>query len=85
MDKDRRDEIHNQLRLMRAAHNVARWLMEDVVKEIQNAIDGKPLSIDVIRTKMQEYADAALVVDSHAILATIVASDDPLMIEETER
>ena len=58
MTPEQREAIHDELRTMRAAHNAARWLLEDVVKLIQQAIDGQPLDDAKIRECMDQYAHA---------------------------
>ena len=58
MTPEQFEAIHEQLRKMRAAHYSAQWLLEEVVKAIQHAIDGEPLDDAKIRKIMDQYAHA---------------------------
>ena len=69
MTPEQREAIHEELRTMRAAHNAARWLLEDVVKAIQHAIDGEPLDDAKIRESMDQYAHATEAVRYEAMAA----------------
>ena len=69
MTPEQREKIHDELRTMRAAHNAARWLLEDIVKAIQQAIDGEPLDAAKIRESMDQYAHAVEAVRYEALSA----------------
>ncbi len=69
MTPEQREAIHEELRKMRAGHYAARWLLEDVVKLIQQAIDGEPLDDAKIRESMHQYAHATEAVRYEALSA----------------
>ena len=69
MTPEQREKIHDELRTMLAVHKSARWLLEDVVKAIQQAIDGEPLDAAKIRESMDQYAHAVEAVRYEALWA----------------